>query len=191
MNLNKRDLSSVASCRTHWAPSTHRSQWSVREDHALVTCSWKWRVRCRDIPEKPGSLWCDDQQEWRWRPRPLCCRFRQFLQAENGLKNRIETSSSSRELACQRRLYGERGRGRDRQPRPTTVTTVNNEDDLELEFDDSIQSLTEYTDDWKKAVKEAAEETLPKMAEHKQASGEQDLRTNQKAVRQERQNAPK
>ena len=53
--VSNRFLSSVVSCRTHWAPSMHRSQWSIREDHALVACSWKWRVKSIDIPEKPDN----------------------------------------------------------------------------------------------------------------------------------------
>ena len=42
----------VTGCRSRWGPSIHRSRWGIREDHALVCCEWKWRLRQIDLPER-------------------------------------------------------------------------------------------------------------------------------------------
>ena len=33
-------------------PSIHRSRWGIKEDHALVSCTWKWRLREVDVPAR-------------------------------------------------------------------------------------------------------------------------------------------
>ena len=43
--VSHRWLSSVTECRSDWAPSIQRSKWGIKEDHALVRCTWKWRLR--------------------------------------------------------------------------------------------------------------------------------------------------
>ena len=50
-------------------------------------------------------------------------------------------------------------------------------DELDLDFDDTIQSLDEFVEDWKLSVKEAAEEALPKKVEHKIAENKISERT--------------
>ena len=43
--VSNRWRSSVTDCRPCWAPSIHRSITGKRSDHALLGCSWKWRMR--------------------------------------------------------------------------------------------------------------------------------------------------
>ena len=43
--ISQRWKSCVTNCSTDWSPSIHRSRWGIREDHALVKCTWKWRLR--------------------------------------------------------------------------------------------------------------------------------------------------
>ena len=40
--------------------STHKSKWNVREDHALVACEWKWRLRQVDVPSRLPGLFKTD-----------------------------------------------------------------------------------------------------------------------------------
>jgi hypothetical protein len=43
--VSNRWRSSVTNCSPRWEPSVHRSLSGKRSDHALVECSWKWRLR--------------------------------------------------------------------------------------------------------------------------------------------------
>ena len=43
--VSNRWRSSVTDCRPDWAPSIHRSISGKRSDHALLSCTWKWRIR--------------------------------------------------------------------------------------------------------------------------------------------------
>ena len=40
--VSNRWRSSITNCKVHWSPSLHRSKWNVKQDQALVCCSWKW-----------------------------------------------------------------------------------------------------------------------------------------------------
>ena len=48
--VSNRWKSSITDCRARWGPSIHRSKWGIREDHALVSCKWKWRLRDMRLP---------------------------------------------------------------------------------------------------------------------------------------------
>ena len=43
--VSNRWRSSVTGSRTRWGPSIHRSITGKRSDHALLECTWKWRLR--------------------------------------------------------------------------------------------------------------------------------------------------
>ena len=43
--VSARRKSCVLQCRPKWGPSMHRNKHGQRDDHALVECSWKWRLR--------------------------------------------------------------------------------------------------------------------------------------------------
>ena len=43
--VSSRWKSCVTNCRTRWGPSIHRDIHGERNDHALVECNWKWRIR--------------------------------------------------------------------------------------------------------------------------------------------------
>ena len=43
--VSKRWASSVTNCRVRWEPSIHRNTHGVKADHALLECTWKWRIR--------------------------------------------------------------------------------------------------------------------------------------------------
>ena len=53
--VSTRWKSCVVNCRTRWQPSIHRDIHGEKNDHALVQCTWKWRIRtikskqCRDL----------------------------------------------------------------------------------------------------------------------------------------------
>ena len=53
--VSTRWKSCVTQCRTKWGPSIHRDRHGEKNDHALVECRWKWRIRknkpspCRDF----------------------------------------------------------------------------------------------------------------------------------------------
>ena len=64
-------------------------------------------------------------------------------------------------------------------------------EDLDLVFDDSIYSLTEYVDEWKESIKEAAEETLSKKSEHKLAENKVSNRTRALLNRRDKSDASK
>ena len=48
--VSQRWMSCVTNCKSDWSPSIHRSKWGIREDHALVCSTWKWRLRSIDPP---------------------------------------------------------------------------------------------------------------------------------------------
>ena len=60
---------------------------------------------------------------------------------------------------------------------PQSQASQGDVEGLDLDFDDSIQSLDEYVTDWKASVKEAAEEALPKTVEHKPTQNKVSERT--------------
>ena len=35
----------VMNCRSRWGPAMHRDLHGERNDHALVECTWRWRIR--------------------------------------------------------------------------------------------------------------------------------------------------
>ena len=43
--VSHRWLSCITDCRSDWAPSIQRSKWGLKEDHAMVRSTWKWRLR--------------------------------------------------------------------------------------------------------------------------------------------------
>ena len=43
--VSNRWRSSVTQSKVRWGPSVHRSLSGKRSDHALVECTWKWRMR--------------------------------------------------------------------------------------------------------------------------------------------------
>ena len=53
--VSTRWKSCVVNCSTRWQPSIHRDIHGEKNDHALVQCTWKWRIRtikpklCRDL----------------------------------------------------------------------------------------------------------------------------------------------
>ena len=53
--VSSRWKSCVVNCRTRWQPAIHRDIHGERNDHALVHCIWKWRLRvtkskpCKDL----------------------------------------------------------------------------------------------------------------------------------------------
>ena len=50
--VSRRWKSSVTNCKVDWEPSVHKSKWNTREDHALVACEWKWRIREVTLPSR-------------------------------------------------------------------------------------------------------------------------------------------
>ena len=44
--VSTRWKSSVTSCRPKWGPAMHRDLHGHKNDHALVECVWRWRMRC-------------------------------------------------------------------------------------------------------------------------------------------------
>ena len=51
--VSARRKSCVQQCRPHWGPSIHRDLHGFKNDHALVKCTWKWRLRIRK--KKPAK----------------------------------------------------------------------------------------------------------------------------------------
>ena len=53
--ISKRWLSSIEKCKVRWGPSIHRSAHGRKSDHALLSCTFKWRIRsyktqkCKDF----------------------------------------------------------------------------------------------------------------------------------------------
>ena len=53
--VSTRWKSCVTQCRAKWGPSIHRDRHGEKNDHALVECQWKWRIRnnkprpCKDF----------------------------------------------------------------------------------------------------------------------------------------------
>ena len=43
--VSTRWKSCIQNCRTRWAPSIHRDLHGEKNDHALLECVWKWRIR--------------------------------------------------------------------------------------------------------------------------------------------------
>ena len=50
--VSRRHKSCVTQCRPRWEPSRHRDLHDHRNDHALLECIWKWRLRV----EKSSSV---------------------------------------------------------------------------------------------------------------------------------------
>ena len=50
--VSQRWKSAVIDCKTDWKPSIHRSKWGIKQDHALLSCKWKWKVRTLDVPDR-------------------------------------------------------------------------------------------------------------------------------------------
>ena len=50
--VSQRWKSSITNCFTDWNPSIHRSKWSIKQDHCLLACTWNWKVRTLDIPDR-------------------------------------------------------------------------------------------------------------------------------------------
>ena len=49
--VSTRWISCVTHCKPRWGPSIHRSIHGEKNDHALVECTWSWRVRV--VKSKP------------------------------------------------------------------------------------------------------------------------------------------
>ena len=55
--VSNRWKSSINDCRPRWGPSIHRSLDGEKGDHALVGCTWKWRLRMvKSEPVRDFSL---------------------------------------------------------------------------------------------------------------------------------------
>ena len=49
--ISRRRKSCVTQCRPRWEPSIHRNIHGHRNDHALVECIWRWRIRAEKSVE--------------------------------------------------------------------------------------------------------------------------------------------
>ena len=43
--VSRRWATSIENCRVRWGPSIHRNVHGVKSDHALLSCTWKWKIR--------------------------------------------------------------------------------------------------------------------------------------------------
>ena len=154
--VSNRYLSSVVSCRSHWGPSIHRSQWGVKEDHALVACSWKWRVRNRVIPElltmRYGALISKATHDG---PAPAAVDFDRSFRQKMTLKvtERVRVAAANWHakddfMDSEEEEVGQEADtlGQPLSPQSTTTQAeeVEEVDDFDIGFDDTVQSLAEY-----------------------------------------------
>ena len=51
--VSNRWKSSIMDCKTRWGPSIHRSITGRKSDHALLECTWKWRMRMKKSKSVP------------------------------------------------------------------------------------------------------------------------------------------
>ena len=51
--VSARWKSSLTDCRPRWGPSIHRSITGQASDHALLHCTWKWKLRKTRIEKQP------------------------------------------------------------------------------------------------------------------------------------------
>jgi hypothetical protein len=59
--VSKRWVSSVEDCKVCWGPSIHRDLHGHKNDHALLSCRWRWRIRThKPKPAKDFSLLSKD-----------------------------------------------------------------------------------------------------------------------------------
>ena len=69
--VSNRWRSSVTSCKSRWGPSVHRSISGKRSDHALLECTWKWRMRhVKSEPSPDFSVLQGDTKDKNGNPGP-------------------------------------------------------------------------------------------------------------------------
>ena len=63
--VSTRWKSCVRNCKVKWRPSMHRDRHGHRNDHGLVECSWKWRIRAtkRTTVKDFGGLYVQEVDE--------------------------------------------------------------------------------------------------------------------------------
>ena len=79
--VSNRWRSSVTGCKTRWGPSVHRSVTGKRSDHALLECTWKWRLKIvKSEPVPDYSVLQNGQGEDPTKPNKYAKKFGQAVQ---------------------------------------------------------------------------------------------------------------
>jgi hypothetical protein len=83
--VSTRWKSCVVHCKPKWGPSIHRDLHGERNDHALVECQWKWRIRStRSTPCKDYECLYAQHYDSEGNPceNPVMCKFEEAINAK-------------------------------------------------------------------------------------------------------------